>query len=103
MSPPPADRDPDDLPHNDADLVAYLDGEADPEAARRKEAEIARNPAARTKAEALKKTYDLLDYLPKPEPSPTFTTKTLTRLEGVSGSRPVASATTTSPPTRFRL
>lgn len=98
MPPPADDREPDDVPPEDADLVAYLDGEADPETARRQEAALAKNPAARTKAEALKKTFDLLDYLPKPEPSPTFTTKTLTKLDALSGSRP-----TTAAPTRFRF
>ena len=58
----------------EAELVAYLDGELDPAAARRIETKLASDPQARAKATALKKTFDLLDYLPKPEPSATFTT-----------------------------
>ncbi|HEY2787655.1 MAG TPA: hypothetical protein VGJ05_22045 [Fimbriiglobus sp.] len=98
-----ADREPDDVPPEDADLIAYLDGEADPDAARRLETELAKNPAARTKAEALRKTYDLLDYLPKPEPSPTFATKTLTKLDAMSGSRPRIQTTLSQPPSAARL
>ena len=84
---------PDDLPPLDpfeAELVAYLDGELDAAAARRIEERLAADPAARAKAAALKKTFDLLDYLPKPEPSPTFTTRTLDKLPVLqSGSLPV--------------
>src|SRR5262245_5206366 len=77
----------------EAELVAYLDGELDPAAARRIEARLAADPEARAKAAALKKTFDLLDYLPRPEPSPTFTTRTLERLPAVrSGAAPVPPA-----------
>ncbi len=64
----------------EAELVAYLDGELEPSAARKVEVRLAADPDARAKATALKKTFGLLDYLPKPEPSPTFTTRTLERL-----------------------
>src|SRR5262249_39026234 len=79
---------PDDDPPPDpfeADLVAYLDGELDPADARRVEARLATDPEARAKATALKKTFDLLDYLPRPEPSPDFTTRTLHKLPAASG------------------
>ncbi|QJW98905.1 hypothetical protein [Frigoriglobus tundricola] len=56
----------------EAELVAYLDGELDPAAARKVEARLARDGAARARAAALKKSFDMLDYLPRPEPSPTF-------------------------------
>jgi hypothetical protein len=68
-----------------AELVAYLDGELDPAAARRVEAKLAADPALRARAAALKKTFDLLDYLPTPEPSPTFATRTLDQLPAASG------------------
>lgn len=64
----------------EAELVAYLDGELEAAAARRVEARLASDPLARARAAALKKTFDLLDYLPRPEPSTTFTTRTLDRL-----------------------
>ena len=65
------------------DLVAYLDGELDPDRNEAVEAKIGIDPTARAEADALKKTWDLLDYLPKPEPSPSFTERTLSRLEPV--------------------
>ncbi|HTI51335.1 MAG TPA: hypothetical protein VL475_10300, partial [Planctomycetaceae bacterium] len=74
----------------EAELVAYLDGELDPAAARKVEKRLATDPTARARAAALKKTYDLLDYLPQPEPSATFTTRTLDKIPAVkSGSLPV--------------
>ena len=70
-----------DAPLGDDDLTAYLDGELDGEAARAVEAKLANNLDARRQAEGLKKAFDLLDYLPKPEPSADFATRTLTRLQ----------------------
>lgn len=61
-------------------LVAYLDGELDEETARALEARLQLDPTARAEAEAFKQAWGLLDYLPKPEPSPTFTHRTLERL-----------------------
>ena len=63
-----------------ADLIAFLDGELEGEAARAVEARISRDPAVRSEAESLKRTWDLLDYLPRPDPSPNFTHRTLDRL-----------------------
>jgi hypothetical protein len=87
------DERPDDLLPADpfeAELVAYLDGELDVDAAHRVEQRLAADPAARAKAAALKKTFDLLDFLPRPEPSATFTTRTLDKLPALgSGSLPV--------------
>src|SRR5262249_27668252 len=40
----------------------------------------------RKRAAALKKTFDLLDYLPRPEPSPTFATRTLDKLPAAKSS-----------------
>jgi hypothetical protein len=87
----------------EAELVAYLDGELEPAAARRVEARLASDPQARARAAALKKTFDLLDYLPRPEPSTTFTTRTLDRLPALqaaaeksqtqSGTSPAAAKT----------
>jgi anti-sigma factor RsiW len=66
-----------------ADLVAYLDGELKGEAARVLEAKLQRNPQARAEAESLKRTWELLDHLPRAEPSPAFTERTLSRLATV--------------------
>src|SRR5919198_1012547 len=65
------------------DLVAYLDGELDPAKARAVEDKIGKDPAAREEAETLKRTWELLDYLPRPEPSPSFTHRTMERLAPV--------------------
>ena len=66
-----------------ADLVAYLDGELHGEAARALEAKLSLNPAARVEADALRRTWELLDFLPRPQPSPRFTHRTLERLSPV--------------------
>ena len=63
-----------------ADLVAFLDGELEGDAARALEQKLALDPAARAEADTLKKTWDMLDYLPKSEPSPNFTHRTMDRL-----------------------
>jgi anti-sigma factor RsiW len=62
-----------------SDLVAYLDGELTGQAARALEAKLSLNPKARAEADALRRAWDLLDYLPRPEPSPHFTHRTLSR------------------------
>src|SRR3954467_5059323 len=70
-------------PPNDEDheeLVAFLDGELDDEQAHSVESKITLDPTVRNEADTLKRTWDLLDYLPKPEPSPNFTNKTLDRI-----------------------
>jgi anti-sigma factor RsiW len=77
-----------------ADLVAYLDGELKGEAARTMEARLGRDQAIRAEADALKQAWDMLDYLPRSEPSPSFTNRTLERLA------PVKSVT--APPTFWR-
>jgi len=63
-----------------ANLVAYLDGELDDKTARALEARLNLDPAARAEAESLRKTWELLDYLPRPEPSTSFTNRTLEKL-----------------------
>src|SRR5262245_61836252 len=72
-----------------ANLVAFLDGELDEESARQVEAKLSLDPTARAPADALRRTWDLLDYLPRPEPSPQFTNRTIDR---VSALRPQATA-----------
>lgn len=63
-----------------ADLVAYLDGELDAEASQAIEAKLARDPRLRSELDVLRRTWNLLDFLPKPEPSPNFANRTLERL-----------------------
>jgi anti-sigma factor RsiW len=66
-----------------ADLVAYLDGELAGEAKRAIETRITLDPLWRAEADALKRTWDLLDFLPQPEPSPSFTQRTLSKLDPI--------------------
>src|SRR5437660_12588662 len=68
-----------------ANLVAFLDGELDERTAHALETKLHTDPQARAEAEALRRTWGLLDYLPRPEPSPSFTNRTLER---VSAMRP---------------
>ena len=71
------------------DLSAYLDGELDEATVRALEAKLANDPQARAEAESLRRTWELLDYLPRAEASNSFTHRTLERLAVQTGSRPV--------------
>jgi anti-sigma factor RsiW len=75
-----------------ADLVAYLDGELPDDLARAMESRLSLDPVARAEAESLRRTWDLLDFLPRPDPSPSFTSKTISRLgpllPGANGAPP---------------
>jgi anti-sigma factor RsiW len=71
------------------ELIAYLDGELSQTDAQTVEKRLNTDPRFRAEADALRKTYNLLDYLPKPEPTANFTERTLTR---VTSARPVLSA-----------
>lgn len=73
---------PDLQPLNDderAEIIAYLDGELDEDAEAALEARINCDPRLRAEADALRRSWNLLDYLPRPEPSPQFTQRTVTR------------------------
>ncbi len=63
-----------------AELVAYLDGELDEAAAATLEAKLHLNPTVRAEAEQLRRTWELLDYLPKSQPSLDFTHRTMERV-----------------------
>ena len=63
---------PDPQPFTDDDrddLIAYLDGELQGAAQRRVENRLVTDPTVRAEADSLKRAWDLLDYLPRPEPS----------------------------------
>src|ERR1051326_3381148 len=61
-------------------LVAYLDNDLDEPVARTVEAKLNLDPAVRAEADQMKLAWDLLDYLPRPEPSPGFAGRTMSRL-----------------------
>jgi anti-sigma factor RsiW len=65
------------------DLIAYLDGELDAKTARSLETKISIDPNVHAEAQLLRRTWELLDYLPRPEPSPAFTRLTLSRVSGL--------------------
>lgn len=102
-NPDPQSDDPADVAATTDDLVAFLDGELDPDNNEMVEARIGVDPTVRAEVDALKKTWDLLDYLPKPEPSPNFTERTLSRLDPIrqsgtaSGPAPAKSGATSVP------
>ncbi len=66
-----------------AELVAYLDGELKGAAAQKVETQLTLNPEARAEAEALKRTWELLDFLPRAEPSTEFTQRTVSQIVSV--------------------
>jgi len=72
-----------------ANLVAYLDGELDEAKARALEARLSTDPRARAEADSLRRTWDLLDYLPRTEASTSFTHRTLEKLAVQTGVRPI--------------
>jgi anti-sigma factor RsiW len=72
-----------------ANLVAYLDGELDRKAAAALESKLARDPCSRAEAESLRQVWQLLDYLPRPEPSAAFTHQTLEQISAQRSARPV--------------
>lgn len=65
-------------------LAAYLDGELDDESTRRIEEILTNNTVARNDVEALARTYEFLDDLPRPKAPEDFAEKTVAtaKLEG---------------------
>jgi hypothetical protein len=61
-------------------LAAYLDGELDELTAQALEAKLNQDPDARKEVDVLRRTWSMLDILPRPEPSPNFTNRTMERL-----------------------
>jgi anti-sigma factor RsiW len=61
-------------------LVAYLDGELNEAEARAIEAKLTLSVSARHEVEALAKTWELLDVLPRPRASPELSSRTLSQV-----------------------
>jgi anti-sigma factor RsiW len=61
-------------------LVAYHDGALDDKTARALETKLNLDPQARREADEIKRAWELLDYLPRAEASPSFTHRTLEKL-----------------------
>jgi len=77
-----------------ANLVAYLDGELTDADARALATKITLSVTARREIESLQLAWELLDYLPRPEPSEDLATRTLSiaQLHGARGGRASAVA-----------
>lgn len=67
------------------ELTAYLDGELDPKDAEAVAARLSRDPGLRAEAEALQRAWDVLDVLPRPQPSAAFATRTVSQVNPVPG------------------
>ena len=67
-------------PTERANLVAYLDGELPEGEARVISAKLTQSATARREAETLGKTWEFLDYLPRPEPSRDLSERTILRV-----------------------
>jgi anti-sigma-K factor RskA len=69
-------------PHSESDLlrdqvVAYLDGELEPEASQAFEQRLSEDPELRRQVQMHQETWDLLDGIPRTEVSETFTQTTV--------------------------
>ena len=68
-------------PGERANLVAYLDGELNEAESRAIATKLTQSVTARREIEALTRTWELLDALPRPHASEDFTQRTLTQAE----------------------
>ena len=67
-------------PAERANLVAYLDRELNEAESRAIATKLSLSPTARREVEALEKTWELLEQLPRPKASEDFTERTLTEV-----------------------
>ncbi len=67
-------------PDERADLVAYVDGELPENHARTIATKLTKSATARREVEMLQKTWELLDYLPRPEVTERFSEKTISQI-----------------------
>jgi len=62
------------------ELVAYLDGELDSKAAESVATRLGLDAKLRSEADALQRAWDILDVLPRPQPSAAFATRTVSQV-----------------------
>lgn len=79
----PTAHDPTEL---DAELVAYLDGELDPQECRRIEELLSKDEPARARLRALERAWDALDELPRTTVDESFTQSTVEMIAITAGS-----------------
>src|SRR4051794_27325674 len=70
------------------DLSAFLDGELDEATSQALEARMTLDSHVRAEADSLRKAWDLLDHLPRSEPSPDFTQRTMHSIAVVTATAP---------------
>jgi anti-sigma factor RsiW len=71
-------------PGERANLVAYLDGELNEAETRVIATKLTQSATARREVEVLEKTWELLNYLPRPQASERLTERTLTEIQQLS-------------------
>lgn len=64
-------------PDERQELVAFLDGELDDQSERQLRTKIERSATARREVDVLKRTWEMLDFLPMPEAPTTFSQQTI--------------------------
>jgi len=80
------------------ELVAYLDGELASQEADALATRLGLDPKLRAQADSLRRTWDILDILPQPQPSSTFATRTVSQLLVVPAGRSSIQAIPAPPP-----
>ena len=68
-------------PAERSNLVAYLDGELNQAEAQVISTKLTKSATARREIEALERTWELLEYLPRPRASEDFTGRTVTEIQ----------------------
>ena len=72
-------------PDERSNLVAFLDGELPEVQAQVIATKLTQSVTARREADLLQRTWELLDFLPRPHASPNFTLRTLAEAESFDG------------------
>ena len=70
-------------PEERANLVAYIDGELTEHESRVIATKLTQSATARREVDSLKKTWELLEYLPRPQASEAFPERTLTSIRSI--------------------
>jgi anti-sigma factor RsiW len=70
-------------PEERANLVAYIDGELTEDESRAIATKLTQSATARRDVESLKKTWELLEYLPRPQASGDFSSRTITSIRAL--------------------
>ena len=72
-------------PDERSNLVAFLDGELPEAQTQAIAAKLTQSMTARREVDSLRKTWELLDHLNRPQASEDFTARTLTQVESIDG------------------